>query len=269
MASRGARTAWPSGAGSASAFGHGARILGLDGAVARRRAGPDATLEPAGFIVDVETATGSTSSTGAGRRRPTGDPGSLRSTASARPPGRGLRSRAASAAGGPAGSSRWTSAVTASRTPRPRTAHTSSTYMPATSIAVAEGSGLLGRAGRSDRPRWSRVRRDRGRRGRAGLGQRCAGARPRRRRLGVARGGDRHRRRRVPARARRAARGPALDDGVPRRSGGVRSGAPGTPIRSRRRGRRSSRRTPAGSCRSTRPHALGGECPRDVRATTR
>ncbi len=85
---------------------------------------------------------------------------------------------------------------------------------------------------------------------RPALGRAVRRSRPRRRRLGVARGVDRPRRRRVPARPRRAARGAALDGGLPRRPGRLRSRRPGTPTRSARRGPRSSRRTPAASSRS-------------------
>ena len=56
----------------------------------------------------------------------------------------------------------------------------------------------------------------------SGAGRPLCRTRPRRWRLGVAAGGDRHGRRRVPARARRAARGHGLARRVPRRSGGLR-----------------------------------------------
>ena len=108
-------------------------------------------------------------------------------------------------------------------------------------LAVAEGSGLLAVPARPGRPGRSRVRGDR--RGLGGRGARrpVRGSRARRRWLGIARGRERDGRRRVPARARRAAGGHALDDGLPRRSAPPSTRRPGTPTRKRRRGRPSSR----------------------------
>ena len=76
---------------------------------------------------------------------------------------------------------------------------------------------------------------------------------------------DRPGRRRVPARARRAARGHALDVGVPARPPVVGSRDAGTPTRSRPPGRPSSRRPPAASCRRrgrTRSRPASGRCSR-------
>ena len=158
--------------------------------------------------------------------------------------------------------SRWTCAATACPTPRPR----ATTRRPSAGdvVAVAEGSGPAGRRRRPGRPGRPRVRGDRRGVGRRRARRALRRARPRRRRLGVDRGRQRDGRRRVPARPRRAARGHALDDGVPRRPRRRSTRRRGTPTRSAPPGRPSSRRTPARSCPSTRPHAAGGERPGDV-----
>ena len=169
---------------------------------------------------------------------------------------------------GPSGSlrrsSRWTCAATACPTRRPRTVRTTSTSTAATSSpsprARASSSTPADRRGRGR----TRVRRDRG--------GPCGGARarrplrrtrPRRRRLGVARGRDRPGRRRVPARPRRTTRGHALDAGVPRRPARLRPDARGTPTRTGPPGRPSSRPMPVASSRRpdrTRPRRACGRC---------
>ena len=83
----------------------------------------------------------------------------------------------------------------------------------------------------------------------AALGERCAAARARRRRLGGHRCDDRDGARRVPARARRAARGPAVDGAPTSPTARASIRRPGMPTRRRRPGRPSSRRRPGGSCR--------------------
>ena len=79
-------------------------------------------------------------------------------------------------------------------------------------VLAAEGSGALdARAGRA---RGDRVRGDRRGGGRRTAGGAVRGSRPGGRGLGARRGDDRRRRRRVPARPRRAAGGPAHDGRV-------------------------------------------------------
>ena len=99
-------------------------------------------------------------------------------------------------------------------------------------------------SGRSSRPE------------RRGRSARAAPVSSRRRRLGDDRGIDRHRRRRVPARPRRAAGGAALDDGLPRRPRGLRPGDLG-----RRPGARGARHGRRDACRAGRAR---DEAPRDL-----
>ena len=209
-------------------------------------------------------ASGSISSTGAGRR-------------SQRPrrrcdPGSSTRAWVMGAGRAPARwrtdlrrSSRWTCAVTACRTPRPRTAPTTCDASPTTSSPspralgcsprTATGSSLAGHGFGGDR---------RGGAAAVDLARSVRRARPRRRRLGVARGGDRHGRRRVPARPRRAAGGDALDGGVPRRPRGF---DPATWDADQERAARATVvETHAGRVvPATRPHALEAQRARDVR----
>ena len=110
----------------------------------------------------------------------------------------------------PATSSRWTCAVTACPTHRPRA--TTRRRSPSRRAWPRPRARACWRAGRPRRPRRSRVRGDRRGLGRGGPGRSLRRARARRWRLGVARGRHGHRCRRVPARPRRAAGGPALDD---------------------------------------------------------
>ena len=121
-----------------------------------------------------------------------------------------------------AASSRWTSAVTACPTLRPRTDAYDLDLLADDVVAVAEGSGAEGRTGVTlvghgfgaiVAAAARRTSRDALRR-----------PRPRRRRLGIDGDGDRHRCRRVPARPRRAARGHALAGGVPGRPARLRPG---------------------------------------------
>ena len=131
-------------------------------------------------------------------------------------------------------------------------------------VAVAEGAGLLGD---SEADRIVLAGHGFGAivaaRAAADLGDRMRRSGPRGRRLGDARGHDRRRRRRVPARPRRTARGDALARGLP---GGPRrrsTRGPGTPIRNMRRRRRSWRPTPVGSSRRRDrmpPRPASGRC---------
>ena len=113
---------------------------------------PDPTAEPEGFVVVVDAGDrihfldwgGPTPiAAGAVRHADRGRAGRPLVHGLARRPGSGRRSRAGSAP--PGASSRWTCAVTACPTPRPRTAPTTSTLLAEDVVAVAEGSGLGGR----------------------------------------------------------------------------------------------------------------------------
>ena len=165
----------------------------------------------------------------------------------------------------PAHGRRWTCAATACPTRRPTGYDLDA--LAADVVAVAEGSGRARRGGRVVLAGH-------------GFGAIVAAAaaaatrralrrpRPRRRRLGVAsRRPTGRRRRRVPARPRRAARGPALDGRLPRRPARRSTRRPGTPTRSARRATRSSRRRP-GASSAPRPHAsrrASGRCSRTTR----
>ena len=229
-------------------------------AVVPRRTRP---LEPAGFVVWSSRATGSTSSTGAARRRRAARASllihGLVETAWA-----GRRSRAGCAATHVRrrrdGSARPRPLGRPDRGRRLRPADPRpTTWSPsprAPGCSATDGRIVAGR---------SRVRGDR-RGASRGLDARrsLCRARPRRRRLGVARGGDRHGCRRVPARPRRAAGGHALDGGVPRRPArvrprdlGRRPGAGGTGD-----GRRDTRRPRRPGHATAR---AGGQRARDVR----
>ena len=130
-------------------------------------------------------------------------------------------------------------------------------------LAVAEGSGLLeapddrvvlaGHGFGAIVAAWAA----------ASMGERCAGLVLVDGGWEVARGGDRHRRRRIPARPRRAARGHALDGGVPGRSRGLRPGDLGCRPAARRPG--VGRRDACRQGRPGDPAARGrGERPGDV-----
>ena len=226
---------------------------------------PDRAAEPDGFVVVVEPGDRIHFLDWGGRGRGGAAPGvllihGLSNTAwSWAPVARRLRGRPARRRDGPA---RPRPVRRADRGLRP------GDLRPSDVVAVAEGSGLLASRRRPGRPRRSRVRGDRRRLGRGGAGRPLRRARPRRRRLGVARGRHRHGRRRVPARPRRAARGHALDDGVPRRPRGVRPGdlgrrpGAGGPGDGRRDARRQGRAVDAAA-------RARGQRPGDVRATTR
>ena len=233
---------------------------------------PDPTAEPDGFVVVVDPGDrihfldwGGPVAGGRARA-------SCSSTACRTRPGRGRRSPAG--CGRSATSSRWTCAATACPTRRPRA--TTHDTLADDVVAVAEGSGLLEATGRPGRPRRSRVRGDRRGLGGGGDGRALRRARPRRRRLGVARGGDRGRCRRVPARPRRAARGDALDGGVPRRPAGVRPRDVGCRPAARRRGhgrrdacRQGRARDAAARARGERPGDVPIRPRRDARARRR
>ena len=168
----------------ASALGHGARILRVDGDPVARRPGRGHGLRARGVRRRRRRrAIGSTSSTGAGRRggrarRPPGP------RALGRRRGSGPRSRGGSEA--PARSSRWTCAATACPTRRPRP-------VPTTSPVLAEDASPSPRAPGS----WSPSRRTGSSSSGHGFGaivaaEAAAGARPalrrarpRRRRLGA------------------------------------------------------------------------------------
>ena len=156
---------------------------------------------------------------------------------------------------------RWTCVATGCPMRRP------TGYDPGTfaedAVAVAEGSGLLGDAGRPGRRRRSRVRGDRGGLDRGRTRQPLRGRRPGRRWLGVPGGRQRNGRRRVPPRPRRAARGDGVDGRLPRRPAGIRSGQlgrrPGT------RGARDRGRDPCRACRpvhaaTRQPRRASGRC---------
>ena len=208
--------------------------------------------------------------------------------ASRRRPGRGRRSPAACA---PCDTSwPWTSAVTASRTPRPKTARMTSTGWPRTWSPSRRGRACWSSPGDrmvlAGHGFGAMIAAEAA----LALGARVRGRRAGRWRLGGPRGLDRPRCRRVPARARRTARGHAVDDGVPRRSGGVRSrdlgrgpgtGGPGDRRRDARGPRRAGHAT--ARARGVRPNdvrlrpdgdgpghrgARGHRSPRPDRATT-
>ena len=250
-------------AGAAAAFGHGARILGAVDAVARPRT---RRLRGDGR----RRATGSTSSTGAGRPT-TADPARRPARPRPGPDGLDWAPVARRLVADRRTSWRWTCAATACRTRRPRPRR-HDLVLAEDVVAVAEGSGLLAPSRRPGRPRRARVRGDRRGRGRpSALGDRCAG-------LVLVDGGwedleaaTGHGRRRVPARPRRAARGDALARRVPGGPRRLRPGDAGTPTRNARRGRRSSRPTPGGSCRRrgrTRSRPASGRCSRTTRSAT-
>ena len=102
--------------------------------------------------------------------------------------------------------------------------------------------GLRPPARRADRAGRARLRGAGRRGGRGGPRRPVCGRRARRRRLGAHRGDDRGRRRRVPARPRRAARGHAVDGRLARRTAGASTRPRGTRTRSGSPGTRSSRR---------------------------
>ena len=182
---------------------------------------PDLAAEPDGFVVVVEPGDRIHFLDWGGER--SGErcgPASCSSTGCRTPPGRGRPSRAGCVRS--ATSWRWTCAATACPTRRPRA--TTQPRFADDVLAVAEGSGLAGGGRRPGRPGRAWVRGDRRRLGGSRDGRPLCRARPRRRRLGVDRGGQRDGCRRVPARPRRAARGDALDDGLPRRPRGLRPG---------------------------------------------
>ena len=243
------------GSGTAAALGHGARILGAMEPVPP----PDRAAEPDGFVVVVEPGDrihfldwGG----GAGPAMPAGvllihglsntawswTPVARRLRAARHVVAMDLRGHGLSDApteGYDAGDLRR-------RRPRGR-----------------RGLGAARDGGRSGRPRRPRVRGDRRGLGRRRDGRALCRARARRRRLGVDRGRQRDGRRRVPARSRRAARGHALDDGVPRRPRGLRPGDVGRRPGAGRagHGRRDPRRQGRAVDAAARPR---GERPGDV-----
>ena len=204
------------------------------------------------FVVVTSRATGSTSSTGAGP----GSRASCSSTGSPAAPGSGRRSRGGSPRPG-AGRSRWTSAATACRTRRPSDGAYDLDDAGRRRRRGRRGIGRARRTASAVVPRRSRVRGDRRGGGRGassataapGSSSSTAGSAD----VPTATG---HGRRGVPARPRRAARGHALDDRLPRAIAAAWD--PATWDADQERAARAAVvETPAGRLVSaTRPHAL-------------